>query len=542
MPDPQSSIPPVPTNLILYGPPGTGKTYSTAKRAVELCCGKTYTSTLSDDEVMAAYEYLESRNQIFFVTFHQSYTYEEFVDGLRPRATDAGGFSLEPKQGVFVVAAEEARTKATPPPETESDVYGNFHKLQIGFATETDPNKNFGYFQSDDETHDDTDPFPRVQETGKVFLALKEQVEAEGHGNRVAAKAKFGAMERGDLLFLTNNVTGIVAIARVTDEGGAALERDNRPVLSRSIKCLWRSEEASDESLLKEKFATWTFHNVASHKINLVALEKYINNKNNNSDNKYPLITPYQYVLVVDEINRANVSKVFGELITVIEPDKRLGKKFSRKIMLPYSREAFGVPANLHIIGTMNTADRSIALLDTALRRRFTFEEVMPDPECLREVATRTGIDLPAVLSAINARIEYLFDRDHQIGHAYFMGEDVTSAAAIHRIMFSKIIPLLVEYFYDDWEKIRIVLNDIDDNAPLFIRRTILPAVTTEAGDTRYRYSVLEPKSYDDRQVKAARDRYTKLVGTHPSTSVRSAGQGDQTAASAATEQLEPAQ
>ena len=165
-----------------------------------------------------------------------------------------------------------------------------------------------------------------------------------------------------------------------------------------------------------------------------------------------------RYVLIIDEINRGNIARIFGELITLIEDSKRLGQPDEARVTLPGSKTYFGVPANLHVLGTMNTADRSIALLDTALRRRFVFEEMMPDPSHSGIATDADGVDCRRILKAMNGRIAVLLDREHQIGHTYFLGVD--SLPALAGTFRNRIMPLLQEYFYDDWEKIRAVLND----------------------------------------------------------------------------------
>ncbi|OAN19822.1 McrB family protein [Acholeplasma laidlawii] len=162
-------------------------------------------------------------------------------------------------------------------------------------------------------------------------------------------------------------------------------------------------------------------------------------------------------VFIIDEINRGNISKIFGELITLIEDTKRKGEKEEMSITLPYSKKPFTVPNNVHILGTMNTADRSIALMDTALRRRFAFEEMMPEPELIK--AEVDGLKISEMLTAINKRIEVLYDREHTIGHAFFMDKKLELGDLAH-IFKNKIIPLLQEYFYEDYEKIQWVLGD----------------------------------------------------------------------------------
>ncbi|AHE26202.1 McrB family protein [Burkholderia pseudomallei] len=186
-----------------------------------------------------------------------------------------------------------------------------------------------------------------------------------------------------------------------------------------------------------------------------------------------------RFAMVIDEINRGNISKILGELITLIEPDKREGAENAVSVTLPYSGDSFSVPANVDIIGTMNTADRSLALLDTALRRRFEFVPVMPDardePSAplhgLRVTAGEHVIDIPRMLAAINQRVEALYDRDHCIGHAYFTAlaqvpDGDERLVALQQVFSNRILPLLEEYFFEDWQKIQLVLADNQKQEP----------------------------------------------------------------------------
>ena len=218
------------------------------------------------------------------------------------------------------------------------------------------------------------------------------------------------------------------------------------------------------------------------------------------------------YVLIIDEINRGNISKIFGELITLLEPSKRLGETEELKIRLPYSGEEFGVPKNLYILGTMNTADRSIALLDIALRRRFNFIEMSPRYELLKQKieVKNDKIELQELLKAINTRIEFLLDKDHLIGHSYFI--NIKTFEDLKEIFRNSIIPLLQEYFYDDFEKIREVLN-IGDNNDSFIIKKEIPQNFSDTLKTRFQNKpvyVINETEIEDKGFNSHQN-YTKI-------------------------------
>jgi 5-methylcytosine-specific restriction enzyme B len=295
----------------------------------------------------------------------------------------------------------------------------------------------------------------------------------------------------GDLVIVPYGNSAFRAVAEVMGEYYFELSEEGNYNHRRKVRWLLTLDEPLPlDTIVGGNFTMRTLYEIREERIRKESLTRLLGGLN---EVARPT-SPDQFVLVIDEINRANISKVFGELITLIEPDKRIGGAYELKAILPYSKESLGVPDNLHIIGTMNTADRSIALLDTALRRRFEFRELMPQPE---KLGTVDGLDLKLLLTTINERIEYLFDREHQIGHGFFMRCE--SRADVDDVMRLKVIPLLTEYFYDDWNKVAAVLGDADDGEGGFLDRRQLKAPRLGGEDEpapRYRWQVRDKFDY----------------------------------------------
>ncbi|GAB6134898.1 McrB family protein [Thermococcus prieurii] len=366
--------------VILYGPPGTGKTWLAREYVVK---------ETNEDKPGDLWE---------FITFHQSYSYEEFIEGFRPKTDDNGNIRYEVEDGIFKKIALRALVKGLLELENASIDRDELQKLH-GLLLKKEPLSLTEY---------------------EEYLRLK--------------------------------------------------------------RYLWELVERLPDENLRE-------------------------------------LTP-KFYLIIDEINRGNISKIFGELITLLEKDKRLGGENQLIVRLPYSGEPFAVPPNLYIIGTMNTADRSIALLDVALRRRFAFIEVEPRPEFLekenlkkiREKKLKTeerqrlneklnelfskldndNYFLKTLLEKINVRITVVKDRDHRIGHSYFL--NVETVDDLKHVWYYEVLPLLMEYFYNDWETIKWVLNEKDrDSEDVFFKKL---SITGPNGEKAYQVEVLDKNAF----------------------------------------------
>jgi len=517
------------TNLILYGPPGTGKTYATAWEAVRLCLGDGASELLRDDRdaLMAEYRRLAGEGRIEFVTFHQSMAYEDFVEGRQPMTgsdDDEGamsaGFRLETVPGIFRRIAKRAETGlGKTAMNNRLTVDGRqIFKMSVGFSRDSGDQQFFedviegGYTLLDWEHIDWSDP--KYESIEEILKACQQHGSFKGpvtlQSGQVSITDAFrNRLKIGDIIIVSKGNRLIRAIGEIIGE----YEYQQRPEGDynhrRAVRWLWHDAAGVPVTeIYDSNFTMRSLYELKKERLNIPALERYMNSGFKEADADADAERE-AFVLIIDEINRANISKVFGELITLLEPDKRLGQANAIKVHLPYSGDEFGVPANLHIIGTMNTADRSIALLDTALRRRFTFRELMPDvAELRRALAARKldaenldGIDLCKLLHTLNERIEYLFDREHQIGHAYFTG--CSTRADVEDVMRHKIIPLLVEYFYEDWSKVAAVLGDGDGtNGAHFLESESLPVPSgfadDELGGDKRRWSLKAAFDFSD--------------------------------------------
>lgn len=494
------------TNLILYGPPGTGKTFATAAEAVRLC-GEPVPQDRA--ELMETYHRLLAAGRIEFVTFHQSMSYEDFVEGRQPVTgadgdgeAESAGFRLETVHGIFRRIAKRAETSRGSPSGIDRITLENrqVFKMSIGRANLEEAARFFeeaiegGYTLLGWENIDWTDE--RYSNAAEILATCQKDGTIPGEVNAQSGQVQHtdifrNRMKVGDVIIVSKGNSLFRAIGEVTGDYEYSPRPEGVMCHRRAVKWLWVDADGVPvEEIYRSNFIQPTIYRLKKDSLNIPALERYLNSGRPDGP-----ADPEPFVLIIDEINRANISKVFGELITLLEADKRLNQPNALRVRLPYSGDEFGVPSNLHILGTMNTADRSIALLDTALRRRFTFREMMPDVSRLEDAGQKCGIDLPRLLATINERIEYLYDREHQVGHAYFSA--CSSRADVDEVMRHKVIPLLAEYFFEDWAKIAAVLGDLEaHDGPIsggFLNRSILkspPGFEDADAVPRFRWEV----------------------------------------------------
>lgn len=415
-----------PLNQILYGPPGTGKTYYTVNLALNILGHPKYEKR---EEQIEAFETERKEGKITFTTFHQSMSYEDFVEGIKPKLDDEGAdLTYEIKDGILKAVAKLAIQE------------------YVKYAEDTTLSFDERYEQLLEAITDSEQGFHLQTRTGANILL--QEVSARGN---ITVTHENGVRSY------------IVSRARLEKVFHAITPADQISNINQAIRKVIGGSNASaywavNEYLysLREEKQTYQINTDLSD----IQYEKIIRTVDwNEAEN----LNVDRYVIIIDEINRGNVSGIFGELITLLEQDKRIDQKNRLVIKLPYSKIDFALPSNLYIVGTMNTADRSVEALDTALRRRFSFKEIMPNADIIQSQEEEEGSDdiegisLTEVLTKINNRIRLLVDRDHQIGHSYFLG--LQTLEDMKDTFKNKVIPLLQEYFYNDYSKLLLVLG-----------------------------------------------------------------------------------
>ena len=369
--------------IILYGPAGTGKTYST-KQIIE---------NHSDED----YEDLRKEERVEFITFHQSFAYEEFIEGIKPGLENEDEeLKYEIKNGIFKEICKRIKQDTLKQVNKSGTSYNDIDKSIEELKTE---------------------------------ILEKEEIEMKTKNGKVF------------IVKYRNGKTFRISPLETKNSG------KDYPSNIEDIKKLYLGEKSIKE-IYNPSYAQGILNYLISNEY-LGENENKLLKKYNELTKKDFLENSKPYYLIIDEINRGNISKIFGELITLLESSKRLGEDDELKTTLPYSNEEFGVPPNLYIIGTMNTSDKSIANLDIALRRRFGFIEMLPKIKLAGENKE--------ILQKLNERIEILLDKDHLIGHSFFMNKEGKDLEDVFRY---EIVPLLEEYFYNDYEKIQLVLGN----------------------------------------------------------------------------------
>ncbi len=385
-------------NLLLYGPPGTGKTYNTVNYAVSIVENRPLEDIIAEGYPLALekYDRYTKMGRIAFMTFHQSLSYDDFIEGIRPEVNDDGSLVYVPTPGVFYNFCKNAD-----------------HPVMLEGSVP-------------DELSD-------ISDKNRIY-AISSELASEGDIFLTVLPAD---IVKGDVLVSMVSKDQADKVGLITDVVDCKAMVTWVPLAQPQVKL----------SKLPDKGFPYRI---------IEPTKKFVYNLVNSGSQK----DEGNCVFIIDEINRGNISRIFGELITLLESSRRRGRPECLEVYLAQMKVMFSVPDNVFVLGTMNTADRSLTALDTALRRRFEFIEMMPNPNVLlgRKVA---DINLTRLLATINNRVEILYDREHMLGHAYFIG--VHTLEDLAQCFINKVIPLLQEYFFDDYEKICWVLGRASD-------------------------------------------------------------------------------
>ena len=474
----------IPLNQILFGPPGTGKTYHTINKAIEIADPEFYELHKENrEELKKRFQLLlmnsdkNDKGQIGFSTFHQSFSYEDFVEGIKPiePKEDDTFLKYEIQEGIFKKICEKADQSINASKIDSEELISltsndfensQFYKMSLGNSQKEGDQAIFDYCM---ENNCITTGYAEgIDFTGKNERDLKlfgKEKNLESFPIQALNLFK-NYLKIGNYIVISKGNKIVRAVGKVV---GDYEYKDESPLSEisslnhfRKIEWIFKDIEVPSNEIYRKNLSQQTIYKLDKNEI----IKDFFVKEDKIDVLRLPK-NPKNFVLIVDEINRGNISSIFGELITLIEKDKRAGGSEELSVILPYSKEEFKVPSNVYIIGTMNTADRSIEALDTALRRRFSFQEMPPKASLiategvLKEEGKEGEVDainVVQLLDKINSRIEKLIDKDHKIGHSYFM--KIKDKNDLINVFKDKVIPLLEEYFFGDFGKIGLILGN----------------------------------------------------------------------------------
>jgi len=463
----KDSVMNIPLNQILYGPPGTGKTYFTINHALSIIEGKRVKEIDSEKrfEVKKRFDSYLNSGQIDFITFHQSLSYEDFIEGIKPESPEDEVTTLRYaiEEGVFKRIANSAKEAikmkseiGSSNPIIDKQLLENaqFFKVSLGDTQNPDDDEIYQYCIKNNcisigwGGKIDFSETQTEQEVKKIFEKTYTDFNPRDFRIFAIKCLKFG-MKQNDIVFVSNGNYKLRAIGKIDGDYYFDENTGIKYNQFRKVSWLFKDLDIPVNEVYSSNFSQQSIYYLYNSK---VKKDYFLTDSITMGDESK------KYVLIIDEINRGNIVNIFGELITLIEPDKRWGNKEQLEITLPYSKEKFSVPPNLFIIGTMNTADRSVEALDTALRRRFSFIEMNPTYNLKDlELEIIDGVPLAGLLRKMNSRIKKLLDKDHLIGHSYLL--NINTISDLKFVFKDRIIPLLQEYFYGDIGKLALVLD-----------------------------------------------------------------------------------